>query len=126
MLVKNLEEEFSQLIAYWSPQIIESFNGQFFKIAKLKGEFLWHNHAEEDELFWVYKGELRIKYKDTEVHLRAGDLHTVPRGTEHLPVADDECWVVLIEPHSTQHTGAVVSSRTRSVEEQSCHLKFHA
>lgn len=116
--IKNLDEEFKKISNYWSPQILELFNGQCFKIAKLKGEFVWHDHENEEELFYIYKGNLKIEYRDSFVELKEGDLHVVPRGVDHFPVAEDECWVVFIEPISTSHTGNVVSEKSKSLEEQ--------
>ena len=104
---------------YWSPRIVAQMNGQYVKIAKLLGEFVWHNHAQEDELFWIVKGELEIRYRDREaVTLCEGQMHVVPRGVDHFPVAESECWIVLIEPMATAHTGEVVTERTKSVTEQ--------
>jgi mannose-6-phosphate isomerase-like protein (cupin superfamily) len=116
--ITNLDKEFEKITTYWSPVILELFNEQYFKIAKLKDEFVWHDHENEDELFYVYKGSLRIEYRDSVVNLKQGDIHVVPRGVEHFPVAIDECWVVFIEPVSTSHTGKVIDPRTKSVKDQ--------
>jgi len=117
--IVDLRASFAEVTEYWSPRIVAQMNDQYVKIAKLLGEFVWHDHAGEDELFWIVQGELEIRYRDREsVHLREGQMHVVPRGVEHFPVAKEECWIVLIEPMSTAHTGNVVDSRTKSVAEQ--------
>ncbi len=103
---------------FWSPRIIGQVNDQFVKVAKLKGELVWHKHDEEDELFFIVKGQLVIQYEDGAVTLEAGDFHVVPKGVMHNPVAAEECWIALIETVSTKHTGDVVTERTRSVQEQ--------
>lgn len=114
----NLEREFESLEDYWSPRIVERVNDQYVKVAKLKGEFTWHKHDDEDELFYVVKGALTLLYENDSVQLEAGDVHVVPKNTLHKPVAEQECWVCLIETVSTKHTGDVVSELTRSIEEQ--------
>ena len=108
----NLAEKFSLFSDYWSPKIVGELNGQQIKLAKLKGEFVWHNHEKEDELFLVVKGRLRMKLRDREVLIREGEFLIVPRGTEHLPIADEECRVVLLEPASTLNTGNIKNERT--------------
>lgn len=114
----TLTDAFEQVTEYWSPKVIGQVNNQLLKVAKLKGEFVWHSHDSEDELFYVIKGSLRIELEDGPVALSEGDFLTVPRGVRHNPVATDECWVLLIEPGSTKHTGEEVTPRTRSIEEQ--------
>ena len=108
----NLEQAFATFSDHWSPRIVGELNGQHIKIAKLKGEFIWHHHEHEDELFYVVKGRLRMKFRDREVELGPGEMLIVPRGVEHLPIADDECWVMLFEPASTLNTGNVRNERT--------------
>lgn len=103
---------------HWSPRVVGQVNDQLIKVAKLKGEFVWHKHDDEDEMFLIVSGHLRIEYETHAVELSAGDLHVVPRGVMHNPVADDECRIVLIEPASTKHTGDTVSDRTRSLDDQ--------
>lgn len=88
------------------------------KVAKLLGELTWHKHDDEDELFHVVKGRLCIEYEDDAVQLDAGDFHIVPKGAMHNPVAEEECWIALIEPVGTRHTGDKVVAGTRSIEEQ--------
>jgi mannose-6-phosphate isomerase-like protein (cupin superfamily) len=114
----NLRNEAETLRDYWSPRIVGRVNDQFVKVAKLKGEFVWHKHDEEDELFYIVKGRLIIQYEDGAVTLDEGDFHIVPRGVMHNPLAERECWIALIEPVSTKHTGDVVTERTRTIEEQ--------
>lgn len=114
----NLTAAFDRVTDYWSPKVIGRVNDQLLKVAKLKGEFVWHAHEGEDELFHIVKGELRIEFEDGVTLLREGDLLTVPKGVRHNPVADEECWVLLIEPASTLHTGGEITDRTRSLEEQ--------
>lgn len=103
---------------YWSPKVVGRVNDQYVKVAKLKGEFVWHAHEAEDELFLVLRGRLRVELEDGPVELGEGEFLTVPRGVRHNPVAEEECWVALIETVSTKHTGEVVSERTRTIEEQ--------
>jgi len=116
--VLSFRSELETVTDYWSPRVIGRVNDQYVKVAKLKGEFVWHKHDDEDELFHVVKGRLVIQYEDETIELNEGDFHIVPKGVMHYPVAEEECWIVLIEPASTKHTGDVVSERTRSIEEQ--------
>ena len=118
MDVVNLKAELEKVSEYWSPRILGQVNDQYIKVAKLKGEFVWHDHELEDELFYIVKGTLVIQYEDGNVQLEEGDFHIVPRGKKHNPVAEEECWIALIEPVATKHTGEVISDRTRSIEEQ--------
>jgi mannose-6-phosphate isomerase-like protein (cupin superfamily) len=108
----NLAEKFRMFDDYWSPKIVGKINESYVKLAKFKGEFVWHSHANEDELFLVVKGSLRIKFREREIQLDAGEFTIVPRGVEHLPIADDEAHVLLLEPKSTLNTGNVRSDRT--------------
>ena len=102
----NLDTEFGAVTELWSPRVVAAANGQYVKVAKVKGEFVWHAHADEDEFFLVRKGTLIIRYRDRpDVTLREGDFHVVPRGVEHMTAAPEECWVVLVEPAATKHTG---------------------
>lgn len=114
----NLLSAFDRVSDYWSPKVIGQVNDQLLKVAKLKGEFVWHDHADEDELFFIVKGALRMEFEDKTVELGEGDLLTVPKGVRHNPVADEECWVLLIEPASTKHTGDIQTEKTRSLDEQ--------
>lgn len=108
----SLAEKFRLFDDYWSPKIVGEINDSFVKLAKFKGEFVWHSHANEDELFLVVKGSLRIRFRDREVLLAAGEFAIVPRGVEHLPIADEEAHVLLLEPKSTLNTGSVRNDRT--------------
>lgn len=112
----NLKKKFKLFDELWTPKIITETNGQLVKLAKLNGEFVWHNHADEDELFYIVKGELLLKFRDREVRLSEGDLYVVPKGEDHLPIAEEECWVILIEPKGTKHTGDTIFKG--SVEEE--------
>ena len=119
----NLDAAFGQLTELWSPRVVAAANGQFVKVAKVKGEFVWHAHAEEDEFFLVRRGRLTIRYRDRpDVILGEGDFHVVPKGVEHNPMADDECWLVLVEPARTKHTGETVSDMTKPIELQAVPL----
>lgn len=114
----NLRSEAERLSDYWSPRVLGRVNDQFIKVAKLRGEFVWHKHDDEDELFDIVKGRLIIQYEDGAVTLEEGDFHIVPKGVMHNPLAEQECWIALIEPVSTAHTGDVVSERTKTIEDQ--------
>ena len=108
----NLREKFSLFSDYWSPRIIGEVNECHVKAVKLKGEFVWHHHDHEDELFLVVKGSLRLKFRGHEALVREGEFVIVPRGVEHLPIADDEVHIVLIEPKTTLNTGNITNERT--------------
>jgi len=110
----NLAEKFSRIQEFWKPYVAGELNGQLVKLDKLKGEFLWHHHEKEDEMFLVVKGRFRIEFRDKIVWLEEGEFIVVPRGVEHRPVADEEAWIVLFEPASTLNTGNVVNERTVS------------
>jgi mannose-6-phosphate isomerase-like protein (cupin superfamily) len=116
--IVNLRNEAESLSDYWSPRVLGRVNDQFIKVAKLKGEFVWHKHDDEDELFYIVKGRLIIQYEDGAVTLEEGDFHIVPKGVMHNPLAEQECWIALIEPVSTAHTGDVVTERTKTIEDQ--------
>ncbi len=120
----HLAREFENITEHWSPRVIAAANAQFVKLAKVKGELVWHAHADEDEFFLVCKGTFILRFRDgSEVALKEGDFHVVPRGVEHLPLAPDECWLMVVEPAQTKHTGEVLTDRTRTIEEQSAHLR---
>jgi mannose-6-phosphate isomerase-like protein (cupin superfamily) len=110
--VVNLAEKFALFADHWRPRLVGELNGQQVKLARLKGEFIWHHHDDADELFLVVQGALRIQLPDGEVQIRAGEFIIVPRGMAHLPVADDEVFVLLFEPAATRNTGNVESERT--------------
>ena len=108
----NLAEKFSRITEYWKPCIAGELNGQLVKLDKLKGEFVWHHHENEDEMFLVVKGRFRIEFRDRTVWLEEGEFIVVPRGVEHKPGADEEAWILLFEPASTVNTGNVENEFT--------------
>lgn len=108
----NLAEKFGRFTDRWSPKIIADLNDSHVKLAKLQGEFVWHQHADEDELFIVIQGELTIELRDGAVTLGPGELVVIPKGVEHRPVAREEVQLMLIEPKSIRHTGNVESEMT--------------
>ncbi len=108
----NIAEKFGQIREYWKPYIAAELNGQCVKLDKLKGEFIFHHHENEDELFLVVKGRFRMEFRDRHEWIEEGEFIVVPRGVEHRPVADEECWILLFEPASTLNTGNVVNERT--------------
>ena len=114
----NLVETFSRFDDFWSPKIAGELNDSYIKLVKLKGEFVWHHHDTEDELFLVVKGSLLIRLRDGEIRLREGEFVVIPHGVEHLPVAEEEVHVLLLEPKSTINTGNVVSERTVTAEQR--------
>lgn len=109
----NLNEKFSLFTEHWSPKIVGELNGQQVKLAKLKGEFVWHKHDLEDELFFVVKGVLIIEFRDKSVSLKENEFIIVPRGVEHKPVAEEEVWIMLFEPASTLNTGDIQNELTK-------------
>jgi len=109
----NLQEKLSQVKDYWSPTIVGELNNDYVKVVKFQGEFLWHHHDNEDEMFLVVKGTMRMKFRDGDVLVRPGEFIIVPRGVEHMPVAESEVHVVLLEPRTTLNTGNVHNERTR-------------
>jgi|SRR5271165_898022 len=112
MYTVNLQEKFAKFQDYWNPRVIGELNDCQVKAVKLKGEFIWHHHDHEDELFLVIKGTLRMKFRDREAIVKEGEFIIVPRGLEHLPVADEEVHILLLEPKTTLNTGNVVNERT--------------
>ncbi|VFQ46303.1 cupin domain-containing protein [Desulfoluna butyratoxydans] len=108
----DLKEKFSMFDEFWAPKIVGELNGQYVKLAKLKGEFVWHRHEHEDEFFMVVKGRLTIHLKDRAIELAEGQFFVVPRGVDHLPVAEEECHVMLFEPKTVLNTGNVKNDRT--------------
>lgn len=110
----NLDQAFSSFSDHWNPRLAAELNGQHVRLAKLKGEFVWHSHENEDEMFLMIRGQLTLKLRDRNVTLNAGEFFVVPRGVEHLPVADEEAWVLLFEPAETLNTGNVRNERTRA------------
>lgn len=110
----NIAEKFELFNEHWAPKIVGELNGQQVKLAKLKGEFVWHKHDNEDELFWVINGVLRIEFREREVELHPGEFLIVPRGVEHKPVAPEEVEVLLFEPSTTINTGDVNNELTQN------------
>jgi len=108
----NVAEKFKQIREYWKPYIVAELNGQYVKLGKLKGEFIWHHHKNEDEMFLVVKGRFRMEFRDKHVWLEKGEFIVVPRGVEHRPVAEEEAHILLFEPASTLNTGNVRDERT--------------
>ncbi len=108
----NVLQKFNLFNDHWSPKIIGELNGQAIKLAKVQGEFVWHDHKEEDELFFIVKGKLRIEFRDKAIELNEGEMLIVPKGVEHRPVAEEETWIMLFEPVATKHTGDVKHALT--------------
>jgi len=109
----NLHQKLSLFSEHWSPKIVGELNGQHVKLVKLKGEFVWHKHDDEDELFFVIKGILRMEYRDRTIMVNENEFLIVPRGVEHRPVADEEVSVMLFEPSTTLNTGDAQSELTK-------------
>jgi len=114
----NPQQLSASLTELWSPRVIAEVDDMFVKVAKIHGELDWHQHDNEDELFLILRGKLRIEMEDRTVELGEGDLFVVPKGVRHHPVATDECQLLLFERKSTLHTGDVVTERTRSIADQ--------
>ena len=108
----NLVQKFSLFHDYWNPKIVGELNDSYVKLVKLKGEFVWHHHETEDELFLVVKGSLLIKLRDQNIFLGEGEFVIIPRGVEHLPIAEEEAHVLLLEPKTTLNTGNIGNERT--------------
>ena len=108
----NLSEAFHRFDDFWSPKIIGEVNDFHVKLVKVKGDFIWHQHKSEDELFLVVKGQLTIQFRDSELVLEEGELAIIPRGVEHRPVADRETHLIIFEPDTTRNTGNVIDERT--------------
>ena len=108
----NLNQKFNLFQDYWSPKIAGELNDFYVKLAKLKGEFVWHHHETEDELFLVVKGKLLIKLRDHDIWLQEGEFVIIPKGVEHLPIAEEEAHVLLLEPKTTLNTGNLQNERT--------------
>jgi len=108
----NLAQKFSQFSEQWSPKIVGRVNDCEVKLAKVEGEFIWHHHEHEDELFFVVKGRLTMRLRDREVVIDEGEFFVVPRGVEHQPFAARETWIMMIEPAGTVNTGNVANERT--------------
>lgn len=111
MLV-NIAEKFTAFHEHWSPRIVGELNDSYVKLVKIKGEFIWHHHETEDELFLVIKGRLLMQLRDGDRWVEEGEFIIIPRGVEHRPVAPDECHILLLEPKTTLNTGNVQNERT--------------
>ena len=109
----NLAEKFARFADHWSPKIVAELNGQHVKLVKFRGEFVWHQHEREDELFFVVRGSFRMEFRDRAVELSEGEMIVVPRGVEHRPVAAEEVHLLLIEPTGTPNTGDVATAAAR-------------
>jgi mannose-6-phosphate isomerase-like protein (cupin superfamily) len=114
----NIAAKFATFSEHWSPRIVGEVNDFHIKLAKLRGEFIWHHHEHEDELFLVVKGTLRVRFRDGEAIVREGDMIIVPRGVEHCPVAEEEAHVMLFERATTLNTGNIRNERTRATLER--------
>jgi len=108
----SISEKLAQITAHWDPKVIAELNGQHVKLAKLQGEFVWHHHDDEDEMFLVLAGELSMEFRDRKVRVGAGEFIVVPRGVEHRPVCERETHIMLFEPAGTLNTGNVTNERT--------------
>jgi mannose-6-phosphate isomerase-like protein (cupin superfamily) len=108
----NIAEKFAKITEYWKPYVATELNGQHVKLDKLKGEFVFHHHEHEDEMFLVVKGRFCMEFRDRQVWIEEGEFIVVPRGVDHKPVAEQECWILLFEPASTLNTGNVQNERT--------------
>lgn len=112
----NLSEKFALFSEQWRPKIVGELNDAHVKLAKLQGEFVWHQHENEDEMFMIHKGRLLIKFRDKDVWLDKGEFLIIPKGIEHKPVAEEEVELILIEPKTTVNTGDTQSERTIEAE----------
>ena len=114
--VINLTEKFNLFNEQWHPKIAGELNDSYVKIAKVQGEFVWHHHENEDELFFVVKGTLTIRLRDKDLIIREGEFVIIPKGVEHMPVAEEEVWIMMLEPKTTSNTGNVTNERTVEAE----------
>lgn len=108
----NILDKFTKFTDQWQPRVIASLNEYQFKIARIEGEFIWHDHPDTDEVFIIMKGQLQMHLRDQIVTLNEGDLYVVPRGVQHKPVAEQECWIMMVEPEGTKNTGEEGGERT--------------
>jgi len=113
----NLAEKYAKFSTHWHPHVVAEANGQHVRLAKLKDEFVWHSHADEDELFIVIKGTLTVKFRDREETVSEGELLVIPRGVEHMPVAEEEVYLINITKAETTHTGSTVADITVQIED---------
>ena len=112
----NLKEKYSKFTKHWSPRIIAEMNNYQFKLAKIKGEFVWHDHKDTDETFIVIEGKMILKFRDSEVELSEGEMFVVPRGVEHKPCAENECKILVVEPKGVINTGEIDNELTINEE----------
>ena len=117
MNVVNLDQAFARIKEHWRPRIAGSVNDYVIKIVKFQGEFVWHKHDDTDELFLVHKGRMTIRFRDRDVLLNAGELFVIPRGVEHITLAENECEALLFEPGGTRNTGDVLDESKTAVAE---------
>ncbi|MAJ50656.1 MAG: mannose-6-phosphate isomerase [Flammeovirgaceae bacterium] len=108
----NIEEKFDHFTSYWTPHVIAELNGQAVKIAKIKGNFIWHKHNDEDEMFWVIKGSMKMELRNQTMILNEGDFTVIPKGVEHKPSAENETHILMFEPKETLNTGSEKSPLT--------------
>ena len=108
----NLRDKLGRIGEHWQPRVVAEMNDYQFKLAKIQGEFVWHSHADTDEVFIVVDGQMSLEFRDGKVDLKAGEMYVVPRGVEHKPVAASECAIMLVEPRGTVNTGEVGGERT--------------
>jgi mannose-6-phosphate isomerase-like protein (cupin superfamily) len=114
--VINLAEKFKLFNEQWHPKIAAELNDSHVKLARVQGEFVWHHHENEDELFFVVKGTLTIKLRERDLIIREGEFVVIPKGVEHMPLAEEEAWIMLLEPKTTSNTGNVTDERTVEAE----------
>ena len=112
----NINQKFKKINDFWSPKVIAQMNDYQFKLAKIKGEFIWHNHKDTDETFIVVEGSMILKFRDGEVHLSKGEMCVVPKGVDHKPIAKSECKILVIEPSGVVNTGDTVGDLTINEE----------
>ena len=110
----NLEKKFKKFSDYWSPKVIGEMNDYQFKVAKVQGEFIWHQHLDTDETFFVIQGQLTIEFKDGSVDIEQGEMYVVPKGVEHKPTATKECHIMIIEPKGVTNTGNKIDSKLKA------------
>ncbi len=110
----NLREKLEKFSDHWSPKVIAEMNDYQFKLVKIKGEFVWHNHTDTDETFIVIEGEMKIEFEDNTVALKEGEMYVVPKGVEHKPYAEEECKIMIIEPRGVVNTGDIEGDLTAS------------
>jgi mannose-6-phosphate isomerase-like protein (cupin superfamily) len=108
----NFQEKLAKFSEHWSPKVVAQMNDYHFKLVKVQGEFVWHEHADTDEVFIVLRGQLEIQFREMSVTLNQGEMFVVPRGVEHKPVAAQECDILLVEPAGTVNTGAIIGEKT--------------